>query len=158
MAAMASRLAPALARGAVGGAVGTLAMSAVMLAAQKAGLMGRQPPEKLTEAALASAEMAPVEERTEDVAAILAHLAFGMTSGAAFALAHRAVAGGVAPAVSGATFGLGVWALAYKGVIPRLGVLPPPERDRPGRPAAMVAAHVVWGATTGAVVGRRPAP
>ena len=34
-----------------------------------------------------------------------------------------------------------------------LGILPPPERDQPGRPATMLLAHWVYGATLGAVVG-----
>ena len=52
----------------------------------------------------------------------------------------------------GAVYGLGVWAVSYKGWIPALGILPPPERDRPGRPVIMVAAHVVYGLVLGALV------
>ncbi len=48
-------------------------------------------------------------------------------------------------------FGVVFW------IIPLLGLMPPPDRDRPGRPVVMVLAHVVYGLTLGAVVGRREA-
>ena len=57
----------------------------------------------------------------------------------------------------GVVYGLGVWAVSYKGWIPALGILPPPERDQPGRPVIMVAAHVVYGLVLGALV-RAPKP
>ena len=142
------------AKGAVAGAVGTVAMSAVMLAAQQVGVFSKQPPETLTEAALEEAGAEPVDEQAENALSTAAHLGFGSATGAAFALADRVVAGRVHPALWGPVFGLGVWTLAYKGVIPRLGLLPHPDDDQPGRPATMIGAHLVWGATTGWVVGR----
>lgn len=142
-------------RGAVAGTAGTVTMSSVMLAAQRAGLMGRQPPEKVTEHTLAAAGARPASDSAENALSTVAHFAFGAAAGSAFAVSHRVVGRSVPASVAGPAFGLGVWALAYKGVIPRLGLMPRPEDDRPGRPAAMVAAHLVWGLTTGWLVGRR---
>lgn len=139
-------------RGAIAGALGTVTMSGLMLAAQRAGLFGRQPPELLTEAALDEADVEPVSDVAEDVASTLAHFGAGATFGVAFAVADRALGHRGPGVLSGPVFGLGVWALSYKGVIPALGVLPPPEHDNPGRAATMAAAHVVWGATTASVL------
>ena len=136
------------------GALGTVTMSGLMLAAQRAGLFGRQPPEVLTEAAVEEAGLDPLSDAAEDLAATAAHFAAGASFGVAYALVDRALRHRVPALVGGPAFGLGVWAASYKGVIPALGVLPPPEHDNPGRAATMAAAHVVWGATTASALHR----
>jgi hypothetical protein len=40
------------------------------------------------------------------------------------------------------------------GWVPALGFLPPATEDRPGRPPAMIAAHVVFGAVLAAIVAQ----
>ncbi len=140
--------------GALGGTVGTAAMSAVMLSSQRLGLMGQQPPQKIAEAALAKAGAEGVTEDEENLLATVAHFGFGASMGALFGLLHHRARPSVPPAATGLAFGLAVWALAYKGVVPALGIMPPPERDRRGRPGSMVLGHLVWGAATGLVVGR----
>ena len=50
-----------------------------------------------------------------------------------------------------ALFGIAVWAVSYAGWVPKLGLMQPPSRDRPGRPTAMILAHLVYGATLGAL-------
>ena len=150
---MPNRVRPLL-DGALAGAVGTATMSAVMLGAQRAGLMGQQPPEKIAQAALDKVGVTDTDDGEEDVLATVAHFCFGASMGAAFGLLHREVDLPVVPMASGSVFGLAVWALAYKGVVPGLGIMPPPEHDRPGRPTSMVLGHLVWGATTGWVVGQ----
>jgi len=138
-----------LTRGAAAGTVATAAMSALMLAAGRAGLMGRQPPEAIVRRA---GELAAVEPRgrVADALATVAHLAFGAGTGTAYALlppSRRPVARGVAVAT-------GVWAVSYAGWVPALGALPRADRDRPPRQAAMLAAHVVYGAVLGALDDR----
>lgn len=144
--------------GAVAGVRATAAMSAAMGVAQKAGLMGKQPPKKITESMLERLEMDTGEVGT-NAASSVAHLAFGVAAGALFA-AGRSLIGQRGPAlVEGVTFGILLWALSYKGWIPRLGLMQPPERDRPGRPASMIAAHAIYGAVLGRALERRePAP
>ncbi len=68
----------------------------------------------------------------------LAHLWFGALGGVAFGVIRR-FAPGIPGGILGVLFGLGVYAVSYKGWIPALGILPPPEDDRPGRPAVMIA-------------------
>jgi hypothetical protein len=142
--------------GALTGALATLPMSAVMLVAQRRGAMGSQPPERVTEEALGRAGVDDASEGSQNVAASVAHLAFGAAGGSAFALMRHALGrqGVDLPgpaAVQGSLFGLAVWALSYQGWIPALGILPPADRDRRDRQRSMVAAHLVYGGALGAL-------
>ena len=141
-----------LARGVGAGAVATAAMSAEMMAAQRLGLMGEQPPERITEKVVEDVPGADPDESTKDALATAAHIAFGTACGAGYALAFgRSRRAG---ALTGTLFGLAVWALSYAGWVPALGILPPPDRDRPGRQVSMVLAHVIYGSVLGTLVGR----
>src|SRR5688572_7121377 len=109
----------ALTRGAGAGAVATAAMSAVMLAAGRAGLMGRQPPEAIVRQAGTRAAVEP-HGRLADALAVVAHLAFGAGTGAAYALLPRSRR----PALRGVAVAEAVWAVSYAGWVPALGALP----------------------------------
>ena len=139
--------------GAGAGVVATAVMSIPMLAADKAGLMPEPPPEKITEDALTAVGIEPQDrtERQENAAATVTHFAFGAGCGALFALLRRGRRLPLPAWAAGVPYGLGVWAVSYKGWVPALGILPPPERDRPARVRTMIAAHVVYGAVLGAV-------
>lgn len=136
--------------GAMSGAAATLPMTAVMLAAQSAGLMGKQPPELIAENAFEAAGVRP-SERVSNIAGSAAHIAFGMAAGAIFELLHRRLDLPVPPVVRGIGYGLLVYTVSYEGWVPALTVMPSPEHDRPGRQPSMVAAHIVYGATLGAL-------
>ncbi|MEV1202196.1 DUF6789 family protein [Microbispora rosea] len=132
-----------LVRGATAGALSTLAMSAVMLAGQKSGLMPGQPPKHIVRAALPGHRQRP--KPGERVLGAAAHLGFGATSGAVFALLTRGRGSGVPLGVG---YALLIWLGAYEGWVPALNILPPASRDPArGRPVVMAAAHVVYGAT-----------
>jgi hypothetical protein len=140
---------------AANGAIATVAMSAVMIAGDRAGLLGEPPPTTVTRAALREAGV----ERPSDAAGLmapLAHLWFGAQGGVVFGVIRRLLPG-VPGAILGVSFGLGVYGVSYKGWIPSLGILPPPEDDRPGRPAVMIAAHVVYGLALGWLIRPRKA-
>ena len=143
-------------RGAAWGAIATVPMSAVMLAGQQLGWMKEQPPEVLTEEALRRAEL--LEEKSVETAhslAVATHFAFGAACGALFALLGRA-APSAAAVPTGIAFGLGIWAASYRGWIPAMHILPLDQH--PGRrgTVVMIAAHVVYGASLGAL--RRNSP
>lgn len=140
--------------GMAAGVAATVAMSVPMMAAGRIGAMGGQPPRKVAEHALGRAGAGDTSEHEQNVAASLAHLAFGAGGGGAFAFVHRRLGLPVPTVVQGVAFGLAVWATSYKGWIPALGLLPPPERDRPGRRRTMVLAHVVFGAVLGSIEKR----
>ena len=142
------------ARGAAAGALATVVMSAFMLAAQRAGLMSKLPPKRITEAALdATGARAATGERTLNVLSAAAHVGFGAAAGALFGLGHRSLRLPIHPAIQGALFGTGVWTVSYMGWVPALGIMPPAHRDEPGRPEAMLVAHWIYGAALGALVG-----
>jgi hypothetical protein len=147
----------AVSQSAIGGGVGTLFMSGFMLACGALGLMGEQPPKKVTRRAFAAIVGNSPSERTSNVLASFAHVAFGMGAGALFGLFPWRGQARSLSALQGILFGVGVWAASYRGWIPMLGILPPPEHDRPGRPVAMIAAHIIWGAALGTVAHKRAA-
>ncbi|MGJ6960394.1 DUF6789 family protein [Streptosporangium sp. G11] len=130
-----------LIRGAEGGVLATAAMSAVMLAGDRAGLMGDQPPKRIARAFLPGHRHRP--KPGEGVLGAVAHFGFGAACGAAFALLHGRRR---APVTLGVAYGLAIWFVSYQGWVPKLGILPPIAQDRPGRQAVMATGHVVYGA------------
>lgn len=138
--------------GGIAGCAGTASMSAVMIAASRAGLLGRQPPERVAEEALGAVGIQHAA-RTQDLLAVALHFGFGAAMGALFGLLHRRLTLKVGAEPQGLIFGTLVWATSYKGWLPALGIMPPPERDRPGRPQTMILAHWVYGWTLGRSLG-----
>jgi hypothetical protein len=144
--------------GALGGALGTATMSLFMAAAHRSGMLGTPPPAIIADAAIdGRGDGGGASSR--NALALAGHFGFGSAAGVLFGLLHRRFRphrhSSIFPALQGVTFGLLVWAVSYKGWIPALGIMPPPERDRPGRPVTMIVAHIIYGATLGAVAGRR---
>ena len=138
------------------GALAGLAATAPMTLAMK--LMHEQlpreeryplPPRQVTEGV---AEKAGVNEKLDEdereAATWASHFAYGAACGALYgALSGRGAAG--RPALSGVGFGLAVWGVSYLGWLPAAGILAPATKHPARRNALMIAAHVVWGATTG---------
>jgi hypothetical protein len=129
-------------------------MSAVMLAGQYLGWMKEQPPEVLSEETLERADM--LEGRSFEVVP-------GVRGGEPLRFRRRRgrslspAAKGDAEASGGAyrdAFGLGIWGASYRGWIPAMNILPPEQY--PGRRGTlmMIAAHVVYGTTDGALSHR----
>jgi hypothetical protein len=148
--------------GAGAGVAATAAMSAVMFGFQKLGLLGRMPPRHIVEDTLARFR---VLHRTSPAArkalSTVSHLGFGATQGMLYAAAlesPRVLRQGTAtPQLrSGVPFALLVWAASYAGWLPKLGILPPPSRDRFGRPTSMIIAHAVYGAVLAELLRRSP--
>jgi hypothetical protein len=146
----------AILRGSVAGLAATAAMSGVMFAARRAGLMGKMPPERITEAGLNVLGI-HTSERTENVLSSLAHMGYGAGGGALFAAIDRAGRLPASGPIAGAIFGLAIWVVSYAGWIPAFGIMPAPQRDRRRRPTSMILAHLVYGSTLGLLVHpRRP--
>jgi hypothetical protein len=151
------------ARGFAGGVVATVAMSAVMLGAQKLGLLGEMPPRKITDALLGVVGLrGKTPKPARRALATLNHFAFGGACGALFGLTHdvwrvraastSGVRGHRAPVAAGLAFGTAIWAVSYAGWVPALRIMPTPKSDRPGRPASMVLAHWVFGAVLAKII------
>ncbi len=138
--------------GSARGLVATVAMSLPMLAAGRAGAMGTLPPKRITEEAMESAGLEQAGETERNVASTAAHLGFGTSVGAVFYLLRARLRPPGPGVVHGLGYGLAVWAASYKGWVPALGILPPPESDEPGRRKTNVLAHVIYGAVLGLLV------
>ena len=138
------------------GALSTVAMSAVMLGAKRAGVTGELPPERISQTAIDAVSVEPLDDHTEDAIAAVAHFGFGAGAGALFGLlTMRTVAARGSPAtaaVSGMLYATGIWLVSYQGWVPTLGIMPPASSDRRGRVVTMLAAHWVYGAALGILV------
>ncbi len=151
----------ALLRGTLAGLAATVTMSASMFALQRLGVLGRMPPQIITDDALAAAGVRGKAPRSAEKAlGALAHFGFGAVAASVFELVRTGRArrrsfvarlvGAPAkapPLALGVAYGGLVWTVSYLGWVPALGILPPAKDDRPGRPFAMILAHAVWGAT-----------
>lgn len=133
--------------GAIAGLVATAAMSSGFLLAQRIHLIGKLPPEIIVE------KISPgmSAERRKPVAAIM-HAGYGAAAGAVYMMVTPREFRG---RESGALFALLVWAAGYEGWIPLLGILPAAHRDRRGRAATILAAHLVFGEALGRVAASR---
>jgi hypothetical protein len=141
--------------GALGGVVGTAGMSAFMLAAGKAGLMGEHPPDTIAGAALDAVGIRQQDEEAQNALAILLHFGFGISCGMLFGVLHRRLPLRLPAALHGMIFAAIIWVTSYQGWIPALGIMPPASEDRPDRPRIMLLAHLIYGAILGGVVARR---
>lgn len=126
------------------GTFATAMMSGVMALGKKLGLLGEPPPHRIVRKVLGR----PRPARLAAPASLASHFAFG----AALGMVH----GSLPPALRrslgvGCAFGALVWAASYVHVLPALGIMPRPSRDRPGRPTTMLVAHLVFGATLAAL-------
>lgn len=130
-----------LVAGTAAGVLATAAMSTVMLAGEKAGLMGGQPPKHIVRAVLPGHKHHP--KRGEKPLAVVAHLGFGGAAGALFGVLTR---GRPARLPWGVGYALAVWLASYEGLVPSMGIMPRASEDsQPGRPVVMATGHVVYG-------------
>ena len=129
------------ARGALAGLAGTAAMSALMLAAGRVGVLGRQPPQAIAERAVQRGSGDRPPAPVDRALGVVLHLGFGLGAGGTYALLPRRLP----PQVRGCAWGLGIYLTSYQGWVPALGALPPASQDRRDRVAVMVLAHLLYG-------------
>ncbi|GGH91632.1 DUF1440 domain-containing protein [Arthrobacter liuii] len=136
-----------VASGGLAGLLATGAMSALLVAADAAGVMNNEPPLKIVD------EFAPrLPLPLRDTAAVLAHFGYGVAGGCLYALIGKKQS----TLGAGVAYGALVWAVGYEGWLPAMGILPPAHRDKTGRAVTMLAAHLLYGAVLGKVAGGRP--
>jgi hypothetical protein len=143
------RLIRRLAIGAGAGIGATAAMTAVMLAARRVGLVTQLAPETITEAALDRTGVAS-DPPTEVSASAATHFAFGAAMGAVFAAVEPLMP--VPRSIRGPAYGLGVLLVSYQGWVPAAGILPPLSEQRSGGRDTLIASHVVYGLVLGRLV------
>jgi hypothetical protein len=145
-----------LARGAVGGILATGAMSLVMVASRRLGIVGKLAPEHITEQTLDAAGVQR-DEAEERVATGLAHFAYGTANGAVFALVGPHLPG--PRALRGLLFAGGLLLISYEGWVPAARILPPLREQTAGGAWTLVTSHAVYGVVISLIVfGRRPTP
>jgi uncharacterized membrane protein len=147
--------------GAVAGFVGTLAMSLLMLPANWTGLLGTQPPRRIIDRLVESTgRPRRASEQDRRIGTTIVHLGIGVGAGAVLgAVRELRIVAPLSP-ITGAALGAAFWAVNYIGIAPALGLLPTPDRDRPGRPVVMLAANALFGAVTATIIegARETAP
>ncbi|MDQ3328917.1 MAG: hypothetical protein M3506_10410, partial [Chloroflexota bacterium] len=99
----------ALVDGTVGGAIGTAAMSASMMAGRRVGLLGEHPPKLVAAAVLRAGSQAGRPKETQNALAVAGHFAFGLRAGALFAVLHRRLRLPIRAEIHGALFATGIW-------------------------------------------------
>jgi|SRR3954447_3432734 hypothetical protein len=158
-----SRPVAVLAAGAASGLAATGVMSVLMLGWRQLAGGGRLGPALITDRALTAADLKPSGSMLRTAIQTAAHFAFGASMGAVHAALTRKLIPVIPAAirvptpVSGAAYGLGVWAVMYGVSIPGVGLMPPPAEDLPRRQHRLIAAHLLYGATLG-VLQRRHSP
>jgi hypothetical protein len=142
------------AAGVAAGTLATGAMSAVMLGAKKAGLLGKMPPKKIAEWALGKISPLLRHDSVSKPVSLLAHFGYGAGAGGLFGIFTKGArpSGPVALAAKGSLYGLAVWAASYLGWVPAMNIMPRATRDRRDRQISMAIAHIVFGATLGALL------
>ncbi len=142
-----------LTAGVLAGLIATAPMSVTMLLLHKAWPETREaplPPEEVTaEAAEGVGVRDDLGEPGLQAATVAGHFAYGAAAGALYALAVGTTR---QPLAVGVGAGLALWTVSYFGWVPALGLMAPAHEQPAERNTMMIAAHVVWGATTGLLV------
>ena len=128
--------------GAAAGVAATVVMTAVLEVGRRLSLFRTHPPARIVRRVLAGSPQRRLP--SEVLLTGLAHLSYGASCGAVFALLTRRHS--AAGPRLGVGYGLLLWLAGYGGWVPAIGAVPPPNRDRPGRQLTLVAGHVVYGA------------
>jgi len=143
----------ALLKGTLAGFVATLPMTIFMLATQRF-LPKRQqyrlPPEMITSELAHRAHVRHhLNKQLILGATTVSHFGYGAAMGAAYGPLHKRVP--LPTIAQGVLFGLVVWAASYLGLLPLLGISASGDREPLRRNLMMIAAHIVWGASMGAM-------
>lgn len=148
--------------GGVAGAVATIPQSGVVWGFRRAGLYSRTAaPEVVSERLtkrLVDVDVRHLPDTQRRAVKTIEHVGFGAGAGLLFGALTAPLSGSAAarPLIPmlGLAMGLAVWVVSYRGWLPALGLMPPPERDEQGRAGTMIAAHVAYGLTLGALMSR----
>jgi putative membrane protein len=136
----------------IAGFVGTVPMTVFMLAAQRFLPHGQRyalPPEIITKELAHRAHVRQhMNKKLVLSATLVSHFGYGAAMGTLYAPVARRLP--LPAIVKGMLFGLMVWAASYLGLLPLLGLWESAYVEPSRRNLMMIAAHIVWGASTGA--------
>lgn len=135
-----------LVRGAAAGFVATGAMSLAMLSGRAFGFLWTPPPKQITaNVAREAGANHPKQDPGFNLGWVVAHFSFGSSWGAAYGLIRPQLP--TSAPMAGLITGEFIWATNYAGILPAIGLYPPPQSDYKPRAILMIAAHAVYGLT-----------
>lgn len=109
-----------------------------------------QPPRQITDRSAEAVDLHDdLTEEQKSAAAMANHFGYGTSVGAVYGLLAPHLP--FSPPANGVAYAMGVWAGSYLGWLPAAGLYPSATDETAERNAVILAAHVVWGATLGAV-------
>jgi len=122
-------------------------MTVLRMTAYRLGVVDRMPPQVLEEWLLTRTRVGRrLNDATHQLLDQVLHLAISGGLGLVYsALPSRRTT----PTVTGALFGLGIWAVAFAAVLPRLGATRHPRSSRAAENGVNIAAHALYGVVTG---------
>ncbi|GII56929.1 hypothetical protein Pth03_53180 [Planotetraspora thailandica] len=133
-----------LVNGAVGGALATAVYSAVLMAGDRAGLVGDPSREVAPRWFTRITPAGRTSRSGESVLTTIGQFLYGSAAGAALGMLGG---GRRVPLVMGAAYGLAVWYAGRRRLVPRMGGLPASYREVPGRQALLALGHMMYGAS-----------
>lgn len=131
--------------GAGGGLAATGIMTGVFAALEAAGWLGQLPPRQIVDRVVS-----PPDDGRAQVVTMVAHFGYGAFLGSMYSAASRSPS-----VVRGVAYGVSVCLASYEGLMPLLRIRQPLHRDRGREIAALIIAHIAYGASLGWVVKRR---
>ena len=137
--------------GALGGAGATLVLSGLREAWKRGGLVFDTAPMQVVdrvEEVFAADGFSPGTRRA---LAAVAHVAYGVATGAAFGLLRREGGGKGEEAAVGASLGVLAWGVGWASWLPLAGVHSPPWEQRTPKVLLPVLDHAVYGAAWGMI-------
>lgn len=140
--------------GAAAGLVATLPMTLFMRSVWKRLPAEEQyalPPRQITRNVVGPFRFWRMDPEKQTGLTLLLHFLFGAATGSIYGMVEEKVP--LQSTVKGPLAGMVVWAGSYLGWIPALGILPPATEHPWRRNAMMIAAHLIWGVTLGALAG-----
>lgn len=151
-------LAQRILRGAVGGAGGTLALTALRKTLARTRLIHTTAPEQVVDRLKEVGALGDLSPWAQRALAVAAHIVYGVGSGAAFALLRRERGDAKTEAAVGAALGVLAWGVGWSSWLPLLGVHSSPWTQKTPKVLLPVLDHAVFGAVWGLVyrAARRP--
>lgn len=135
--------------GAVSGAAGTVALTFFRATLARWGIVGETAPEQVIERAEEAGLLGEMSPEARNVLVALAHLGYGVSSGAAFGLLRRERGGALDEASVGAALGILSWAGGWAGWLWLLGVHSAPWQQKTPGVLLPVIDHAAYGAIWG---------
>lgn len=137
--------------GAIGGAGGTLVLSGLREAWKRVGLVFDTAPTQVVDRVEELVAPEGFSRGTRLVLAATAHVAYGISTGAAFGLLRRESGGVGEEAAVGSSLGILAWGAGWSSWLPLAGVHSPPWEERSPKVLLPAIDHAVYGAVWGLI-------